>query len=73
MPSPHPTSLGATCQVYSHCLDKERKGDYLGKTVQVVPHVTDTIMEWIERVAKIPVDGRPGAPDICIIEVCAHR
>lgn len=58
-----------TGKIYSHCLEKERRGDYLGKTVQVVPHVTDTIMDWIERVAKIPVDGRPGAPDICIIEL----
>jgi hypothetical protein len=58
-----------TGKVYSHCLEKERRGDYLGKTVQVVPHVTDTIMEWIERVAKIPADGRPGPPDICIIEL----
>ena len=48
---------------------QERRGDYLGKTVQVVPHVTDTIMEWIERVAKIPVDGRQGTPDVCIIEL----
>jgi CTP synthase len=58
-----------TGKVYSHCLEKERRGDYLGKTVQVVPHVTDTIMEWIERVAKIPADGRPGSPDVCIIEL----
>ena len=58
-----------TGKIYTHCLEKERRGDYLGKTVQVVPHVTDTIMEWIEKVAKVPVDGRPGAPDICIIEL----
>ena len=30
-------------QVYQTVLDKERKGDYLGKTVQVIPHVTDAI------------------------------
>jgi CTP synthase len=58
-----------TGKVYSQCLEKERKGDYLGKTVQVVPHLTDTIMDWIERVARIPADGRAGAPDICIIEL----
>jgi len=58
-----------TGKVYSHCLEKERKGDYLGKTVQVVPHVTDTIMEWLERVAKIPVDGSTNTPDVCIIEL----
>ncbi|KAM2496264.1 hypothetical protein COP2_037087 [Malus domestica] len=50
-------------------IDKERKGDYLGKTVQVVPHITDAIQEWIERVAKIPVDGESGAADVCVIEL----
>jgi CTP synthase len=38
----------------------------LGKTVQVVPHITDSIQEWIERVAKIPVDDSGEEPDICI-------
>jgi CTP synthase (UTP-ammonia lyase) len=37
--------------------------------VQVIPHVTDEIQEWIERVAKIPVDGQDGQPDVCIIEL----
>lgn len=46
--------------------DKERRGDYLGKTVQVVPHVTDQIQEWVERVAKIPVDSSGEEPDVCI-------
>uniref|UniRef100_A0A6N2K670 CTP synthase n=1 Tax=Salix viminalis TaxID=40686 RepID=A0A6N2K670_SALVM len=50
-------------------LDKERRGDYLGKTVQVVPHITDAIQEWIERVAMIPVDGQPGPADVCVIEL----
>lgn len=58
-----------TGKVYQHVLAKERKGDYLGKTVQVVPHVTDAIQDWIERVALIPVDGRPGPPDVCVIEL----
>jgi CTP synthase len=49
--------------------DKERRGDYLGKTVQVVPHITDAIQEWIERVAKIPVDDSGAEPDVCIIEL----
>jgi len=38
----------------------------LGKTVQVVPHITDAIQEWIERVAKIPVDDSGEEPDVCI-------
>ncbi|XP_021312208.1 CTP synthase isoform X2 [Sorghum bicolor] len=52
-----------------HVLDKERRGDYLGKTVQVIPHITDAIQEWIERVALIPVDGREGRPEVCIVEL----
>lgn len=35
----------------------------------VVPHITDAIQEWVERVAKVPVDGEIGEPDVCIIEV----
>lgn len=34
-------------------INRERKGDYLGKTVQVVPHITDAIQDWIERVAHV--------------------
>ncbi|XP_063947039.1 uncharacterized protein LOC108204979 isoform X2 [Daucus carota subsp. sativus] len=58
-----------TGKIYQSVLDKERRGDYLGKTVQVVPHVTDAIQEWIERVAAIPVDGKDGSPDVCVIEL----
>ena len=50
-------------------IERERRGDYLGKTVQVVPHVTDAIQEWVERVAHIPVDGRDGPADVCVIEL----
>ncbi|KAK8630481.1 hypothetical protein V6N13_079273 [Hibiscus sabdariffa] len=48
---------------------QERKGDYLGKTVQVVPHITDAIKDWIESVALIPVDGKEGPADVCVIEL----
>ncbi|XP_023894419.1 uncharacterized protein LOC112006369 [Quercus suber] len=58
-----------TGKIYQSVLEKERKGDYLGKTVQVVPHITDAIQEWIERVAKIPVDGQEGPADVCVIEL----
>ena len=34
-------------QIYSRVLAKERRGDYLGATVQVIPHVTDAIKEWV--------------------------
>ena len=46
--------------------EKERRGDYLGKTVQIVPHLTDQIQAWIERVAKLPVDDSGEEPDVCI-------
>ncbi|KAM3362822.1 CTP synthase isoform X1 [Capsicum galapagoense] len=58
-----------TGKIYQSVLDKERKGDYLGKTVQVVPHITDAIQEWIERVAVIPVDGEDSPADVCVIEL----
>ncbi|MFY9239432.1 MAG: CTP synthase, partial [Roseovarius sp.] len=35
-------------RIYSDVLEKERRGDYLGKTIQVVPHVTDKIKEFID-------------------------
>ena len=40
-----------TGKVYATVVERERRGDYLGKTVQVIPHITDEIQEWIERVA----------------------
>ena len=45
-----------TGKVYRKVIGKERRGDYLGKTVQVVPHITNEIQEWIEEVAHVPVD-----------------
>ena len=41
-----------TGQIYSDVLKKERKGKYLGKTVQVIPHVTDRIKEFINNDIK---------------------
>jgi CTP synthase len=58
-----------TGKVYSAVIEAERRGDYLGKTVQVVPHITDEIQNWLERVAAIPVDGNGAEPDICIVEL----
>ena len=58
-----------TGKIYSKVIEAERRGDYLGKTVQVIPHITDEIQNWIERVAHIPADGEEGAPDACIIEL----
>jgi CTP synthase len=58
-----------TGKVYKHVIERERRGDYLGKTVQVVPHLTDAIQDWVERVARIPVDDTNETPDVCIIEL----
>ncbi|KAK7713603.1 CTP synthase ura7 [Botryosphaeria dothidea] len=58
-----------TGKIYQHVIEKERRGDYLGKTVQVVPHITDAIQAWIERVSKIPVDDTNEEPDVCIVEL----
>ena len=38
-------------------------------TPQIVPHLTNAIQDWIERVSKIPVDDSGEEPDVCIIEV----
>lgn len=56
-------------KIYQRVIGKERKGDYLGMTVQVVPHVTTEIEDWITRIAKRPVDNTGEEPDVCIIEL----
>mgnify|MGYP001159581870 FL=1 len=58
-----------TGKVYANVIEKERRGDYLGKTVQVVPHITNEIQEWIERVAHVSADGSGEVPDACVIEL----
>ena len=58
-----------TGKIYSSVIEKERRGDYLGKTVQVVPHVTDALQDWIERVAQVPVEDSKTKPDVCLIEL----
>ena len=58
-----------TGKVYKSVIERERKGDYLGKTVQVIPHITNEIQEWIERVANTPSDGSNSTPDACVIEL----
>jgi CTP synthase len=52
-----------TGRIYSAVIAKERRGDYLGGTVQVIPHITNEIKERITRVA------RDGDPDVVIVEV----
>ncbi|PHJ25209.1 ctp synthase [Cystoisospora suis] len=56
-------------KVYQKVINDERKGFYLGKTVQVVPQVTDAVQSWISRVSQRSVDAHGVSPDICLIEV----
>ena len=61
-------NLDATCnvtagQVYGHVIDKERRGDYLGGTIQVIPHITNEIKRRIALVAQA------NNSDIVIVEV----
>ncbi len=59
-----------TGQIYDTVIRKERRGEYLGKTVQVIPHITNEIQEFIERGARGGGDGRGGDQvDVAIIEV----
>ena len=55
-----------TGRIYQSVLEKERRGDYLGKTVQVIPHVTNEIQEFIKRGAGI---GTPDAVQVAICEI----
>jgi CTP synthase len=55
-----------TGQIYKSVLDKERRGDYLGKTVQVIPHVTNEIQEFVKRGARL---GESDAVDVAIVEI----
>ena len=55
------TTSGA---IYNHVLAKERRGDYLGGTVQVIPHITDEIKHTVLSLAE-----GDNAPDVAIIEI----
>ncbi|MDR7357099.1 CTP synthase [Paeniglutamicibacter sulfureus] len=57
-----------TGQVYSEVIEKERRGDYLGDTVQVIPHITDEIKRRMRLPATEPVKGKK-APDVIITEI----
>ncbi|MBT8059826.1 MAG: CTP synthase [Gammaproteobacteria bacterium] len=55
-----------TGRIYSNVIAKERRGDYLGATVQVIPHVTDEIKDWVRQasegydIAMIEIGGTVG-------------
>src|SRR5450756_2275099 len=55
-----------TGRIYQAVIAKERRGDYLGGTVQVIPHITNEIKERIQRLTK---DGRA---DVVIIEAVSY-
>ncbi|MDP3133628.1 MAG: CTP synthase, partial [Burkholderiaceae bacterium] len=55
-----------TGQIYKSVLEKERRGDYLGKTVQVIPHVTNEIQDFVKRGAGV---GTSEAVDVAIAEI----
>ena len=55
-----------TGQIYESVLKKERRGEYLGKTVQVIPHITNEIQTFIERGAAASNNGQT---DVAIVEI----
>ena len=55
-----------TGQIYESVLRKERRGDYLGKTVQVIPHITNEIQDFIVRGAS---QAWQGETDVAIVEI----
>ncbi|MFT3857032.1 MAG: CTP synthase [Aquabacterium sp.] len=55
-----------TGQIYKSVLEKERRGDYLGKTVQVIPHITNEIQDYVRRGAGVDT---PDAVDVAIVEI----
>ncbi|CAM2146815.1 CTP synthetase [Pararobbsia alpina] len=55
-----------TGQIYESVIRKERRGEYLGKTVQVIPHITNEIQAFVERGAQ---GATSGEPDVAIVEI----
>ena len=64
--SMHRTNNFTTGQIYDSVIRKERRGEYLGKTVQVIPHITNEIQEYIRRGAG---EGSPDEADVAIVEI----
>ncbi len=59
-----------TGQIYESVIRKERRGEYLGKTVQVIPHITNEIQAFIERGVQASHTAETGGPpDVAIIEI----
>jgi CTP synthase len=60
------TNNFTTGQIYKSVLEKERRGDYLGTTVQVIPHITNEIQDFIKRGAGV---GTADTVDVAIVEI----
>jgi CTP synthase len=58
-----------TGKIYQNVINAERAGKYLGKTVQVIPHNSNEIINWIERTALVPVSANGSENDFCVIEL----
>ncbi|BDZ47517.1 CTP synthase [Naasia aerilata] len=58
-----------TGQIYSKVIAKERRGEYLGDTVQVIPHITDEIKFRMRQQATVPAESGELPPDVIITEV----
>jgi len=58
-----------TGQIYSNVIAKERRGEYLGDTVQVIPHITDEIKRRMRLQATGPFDATNPQPDVIITEI----
>ena len=58
-----------TGKIYQNVILKERRGDYLGKTVQIIPHITNEILERIISVSQKPIDEDNTIPDVVVIEL----
>ena len=58
-----------TGKIYNNVIKKERNGDYLGKTVLVVPHITNEIIDWVEKQALVCTDGSGETPEVCVVEL----
>lgn len=58
-----------TGKIYDQVIKRERAGEYLGKTVQMVPHVTDAIQNWILNVARQSTSKSEQAPEVCLVEL----
>lgn len=58
-----------TGKIYQKVIAQERKGDFLGKTVQIVPHLTNAIQDWIVDVAGKSVEKDGSKPNVCILEL----